>query len=142
MEGYFIRSSRVTPSVYFNPKKELLDLRGRSNPENPLTFYNFLLTNLDNYSTLDAPKIIVNMAFEYFNTSSSKCLFLLLSKLNNINQQGKKVIVNWYHEEDDEDMKESGEDYSSFFDYEFNLIKVPVINALGESGNKSSLTAA
>lgn len=142
MEGFFMRSSKVTPSVYFNPKKELLDLRGRSNPENPLTFYNYLFSNLDNYGELDTNKIMVNLAFEYFNTSSSKCLFLLLGKLNKIDQLGKKVIVNWYHEEDDEDMKEAGEDFSSFFDYEFNFIEVPVINVLGETEEKSSREAA
>ena len=138
MEGYFIRSSKVTPSVYFNPKKELLDLRGRSNPENPTTFYNYLLGNLEDYPSLDVGKITVNMAFEYFNTSSSKCLYLVLDKLNKISQLGKKVIVNWYHEAEDEDMKEAGEDFGSYFDYEFNLIDVPVINALGEKNNSRS----
>ena len=132
MEGYFIRSSKVTPSVYFNPKKELLDLRGRSNPENPTTFYNYLLKNLEDYLDLSASKITVNMAFEYFNTSSSKCLYMILDQLDKISQLGKQVVVNWYHESEDDDMKEAGEDFGSYFDYEFNLIDVPVINALGE----------
>ncbi len=138
MEGYFIRSSKVTPSVYFNPRKELLDLRGRSNPENPTVFYNYLLKNLEDYTSLSAGKITVNMAFEYFNTSSSKCLYLILESLDKINQLGKKVIVNWYHESEDDDMKEAGEDFGSYFDYEFNLIDVPVINALGEKRNNAA----
>lgn len=131
MQGYFIRSSRVTPSVYFNPNKELLDLRGKSSPENPLNFYGSLLLNIDKYAEIKG-NITVNLAFEYFNTSSSKCIFNLLRKLDEISQLGKRVIVNWYYENDDEDMLEAGEDYSSFFGYEFNFVSVPVINSLGE----------
>lgn len=138
MEGYFIRSSKVTPSVYFNPKKELLDMRGRSNPENPLTFYNYLLKNLDEYAGFSAGQITVNMAFEYFNTSSNKCLYLILDRLQEMVQGGKKVIVNWYYEDCDEDMMEAGEDFKSFFDYEFNLIGVPVINVLGEENKEAA----
>ncbi|MEP2023137.1 MAG: DUF1987 domain-containing protein [Reichenbachiella sp.] len=136
MQGYFIRSSRVTPSVYFNPKKELLDLRGKSSPENPLNFYGSLLLNMDKYVESSAGNITVNLAFEYFNTSSSKCIFNLLRKLDNINQLGKRVIVNWYYENDDEDMLEAGEDFSSFFGYKFNFVSVPVINSLGEETEK------
>lgn len=132
MQGYFIRSSRVTPSVYFNPKKELLDLRGKSSPENPLNFYGSLLLNMDKYMQAHNGNITVNLAFEYFNTSSSKCIFNLLRKLDSISQLGKRVIVNWYYENDDDDMLEAGEDFSSFFGYEFNFVSVPVINSLGE----------
>jgi len=132
MEGYFIRSSKVTPSIYFNPKKGLIDMRGKSSPENPLAFYNYLLSSLDSYSKSETGSFTANMAFEYFNTSSSKCLFLFLKKLNTIQQLGRKVIVNWYYEIEDEDMREAGEDFSEFFNYEFNFISVPVINTLGE----------
>jgi hypothetical protein len=62
--------------------------------------------------------------------------------LKKIDQLGKEVIVNWYHEEDDEDMKEAGEDFSSFFNYEFNFIGVPEINVLGGSNQNNSQRAA
>lgn len=142
MQGYFIRPSKVTPSVYFNPKKELLDLRGKSSPENPLNFYNVLLSNIDKYNSSDGKNITVNMAFEYFNTSSSKCIFMILKKLDGINQIGKRVIVNWYFEDGDEDMMEAGEDFASFFNYEFNFVEVPVIKTLGEQTEKEPQLSA
>ncbi|UXP32973.1 DUF1987 domain-containing protein [Reichenbachiella agarivorans] len=141
MKGYFIRPSRITPSVYFNPKNQLLDVRGKSSPENALAFYNVLLQNIDSYVQLDVAKLTVNMAFEYFNTSSSKCLFMILKKLESVEQLGKKVVVNWYYECDDEDMKEAGEDFSSFFEYEFNFKEVPVINTLGGIVDKEEKAA-
>ncbi|WP_109832192.1 DUF1987 domain-containing protein [Reichenbachiella versicolor] len=131
MKGFFIRSTKVTPSVYFNPQKQILDLRGKSSPENPVSFYTPLFKYLEAYPKAAQDKLIVNLAFEYFNTSSSKCIFLILDKLKKIHAAGKKVVVNWFHEEDDEDMMEAGEDYSSFFDYEFNFKEVPEITVLG-----------
>lgn len=134
MKGFFIRSTRVTPSVYFNPQKQVLDLRGKSSPENPVAFYSHIIKSLEAYISSPAKKLVVNLAYEYFNTSSSKCVFLILDKIRKIHQSGKDVVVNWYYEEDDEDMREAGEDYSTFFDYEFTYQEVPEIKTLG-NGN-------
>lgn len=132
MKGYFIRSSRVTPSIYFNPAKGIFDMRGKSSPENPLAFYNYVLESLDSYAESGTAKMTANLAFEYFNTSSSKCLYIFMKKLSKIDEMGKKVIINWYFEEGDEDMKEAGEDLCSFFDMEFNFMEIPEIKVLGE----------
>lgn len=127
MQGYFIKSSVVTPSVYFNPNKELLDLRGRSSPENPLKFYDHLLQNIDEYFSHDRDNITVNLAFDYFNTSSCRCIFLVLKKIYLL---GKKVTINWYYEKNDHDIKEAGEDFNSIFKYKFNFISLPMISPL------------
>ncbi len=119
MKGYFIRPSNITPSVYFNPKKNLLDIRGRSSPENPIDFYGFVNSSISNYAAAHKSNLTINMAFEYFNTSSSKCLFDILKTIKLIQKSGKEVTVNWYYEEFDEDMKEVGEDYSDVIDLPF-----------------------
>lgn len=116
-------------------------MRGKSSPEDPVAFYNILLQNIENYVQLNVSKLTVNMAFEYFNTSSSKCLFNILRKLETVEELGKKVVVNWYFENEDEDMKEAGEDFSSFFDYEFNFLEVPVIKTLGTMSEDSDKAA-
>jgi len=137
MNGYFIRSTRVTPSIYFNPDKGILDMRGKSSPENPLTFYNYVLESLDDFAEKGQTNMTTNLAFEYFNTSSSKCLYIFLKKLSRIDQLGKKVTINWYFEEGDEDMKEAGEDLCSFFDMTFNFVEIPEIKVLGQQAEKT-----
>ena len=132
MKGYFIRSSRVTPSIYFNPSKGIFDMRGKSSPENPLAFYNYVLESLDKYAESGTSAMTANLAFEYFNTSSSKCLYIFMKKLSKIDEMGKKVIINWYFEDGDEDMKEAGEDLCSYFDMDFNFMEIPEIKVLGE----------
>jgi len=140
MQGYFIKSTKVTPSVYFNPAKGLMDMRGKSSPENPLTFYNHLYNSLDQFAKSENSTLNINAAFEYFNTSSSKCLYGLFKKLSMLSQKGKNVSVNWYFEEGDEDMMEAGEDLSFLFDFEFNFVEVPEIKVLGKE-KKAAIAA-
>jgi hypothetical protein len=140
MKGYFIKSTKVTPSVYFNPAKGLLDMRGKSSPENPLTFYNHLYSSLDRFGETEHSILSLNVAFEYFNTSSSKCIYGMFKKLECLRKAGKKVNINWYYEDGDEDMMEAGEDLSFMFKFEFNFVEVPEITVLGEK--KESVLAA
>jgi len=140
MKGYFIKSTKVTPSVYFNPAKGLLDMRGKSSPENPLTFYNHLYSSLDQFGASENSILSVNVAFEYFNTSSSKCIYGMFKKLECLRKVGKKVNVNWYYEDGDEDMMEAGEDLSFMFKFEFNFVEIPEIKVLGEE--KENVLAA
>ncbi len=135
MQGYFIKSTKITPSVYFNPSKGLLDLRGKSSPENPLNFYNHIYGSLDQYAKSSNDTLTINAAFEYFNTSSSKCLYGMFKKIEVLNKQGKNVSVNWYFEDGDEDMMEAGEDLSFLFGFEFNFVEIPEIKVLGVQKN-------
>jgi hypothetical protein len=61
---------------------------------------------------------------EYFNTSSSKCILDVFKKLEAINKGENDVLINWYYEEDDEDMLEAGEDYESIIRVPFKMIEI------------------
>lgn len=123
VEKLRLEATRVTPYIYFDPKSGFLELRGRSSPENTIEFYQKLFSRLEEYIVFGMSDLTVNIFFEYFNTSSSKCLFDLFRKLSLIDQTGRKVVINWYHESWDEDMYESGEDYKDLLEIEFNLIE-------------------
>jgi hypothetical protein len=59
---------------------------------------------------------VLDVKLEYFNTSSSKCLVEIFRKLEQLQDSGKNVLINWFYEEDDEDMQESGEDFQEIID--------------------------
>lgn len=89
-----------------------------------MEFYFPILNSLDRLYTEGMPSITANFAFEYFNTSSSKCLFDILKRLADFQRNGMIVNVNWFYEEDDEDMRETGEDYEDVLGLEFNYIEI------------------
>ncbi len=124
MEKIFIEPTRVTPLINFDPDEGILEIKGRSSPENSIQFYQTLMDALDAYATQGQNALTANIAFEYFNTSSSKCLFDVFKKLSRISDNGKDLTINWFYEEDDEDMMEAGEDYSDLLDLQFNFLEI------------------
>lgn len=126
MENINIEGTAKTPTVIFEPANGLLEIKGRSIPENSTEFFRPLVDALKSFSTNSNGVITVNFKLEYFNTSSSKCILDILKILESIKKTGKTVSLNWYYEEDDEDMLESGENYQEIVNIPFNMLILPV----------------
>jgi hypothetical protein len=127
MENLTLEGSAKTPTVKFDSAAGKLELKGRSIPENSIEFYKPLNDWIDSYASNPQTETIVDVKLEYFNTSSSKCILDLFKQLEKLNQRNTKVQVNWYFEEDDEDMAEAGEDYEAIIDLPFKMIEVEEI---------------
>jgi hypothetical protein len=124
MKKLSIEGSSKTPSIMFDADKGMLEIKGRSIPENSIEFYKPLVDWLDEYAQSPAASTSVKIQLEYFNTSSSKCILDVFKKLEGICKNGNDVVVNWYYEEDDEDMLEAGEDYESILKMPFKMIEI------------------
>lgn len=124
MEPLIIEGTPKTPSVHFDAQQGLVEIKGRSIPENSIEFYKPLVDWLEKYGENPAPLTQVNIQLEYFNTSSSKCILDVFKKLEAIYKAKHDVIINWYYEEDDEDMLEAGEDYESIIRVPFKMVEI------------------
>ncbi|MCP4460982.1 MAG: DUF1987 domain-containing protein [Cytophagales bacterium] len=119
-----IESTQITPFVQLDAKAGILEFKGRSSSSASLEFYYPILSNIDKTFVTGTKTFTANFAFEYFNTSSSKCLFDILKRLAQFKSQGMDVRVNWYYEECDDNMKETGEDYEDVLGMSFNYIAI------------------
>lgn len=122
MENISIKGTAKTPTVEFSADGKV-EIKGRSIPENSIEFYKPLVDWLDTYASDPKSQTEVNIQLEYFNTSSSKCILDVFKKLEVIHKDGHDVKINWYFEEDDEDMLEAGEDYQSIIKIPFKMIE-------------------
>lgn len=124
MIDFIVEPSQSTPYVSIDSQEGVVAIEGRSFPENALQFYLPIIEKV--YRTFRSlnGEITFNMSLQYFNTSSSKCLFNFMKMLKALEQKGNSVIVNWYFEEDDEDMRENGEDYEEILELDFNYIEI------------------
>ncbi|WP_420318923.1 DUF1987 domain-containing protein [Ekhidna sp.] len=121
MEPIKIQPTRNTPAVLLDPNRGIFKMYGRSSPENSIQFYEPIRDALAN--KMATPKVDIRIKMEYFNTSSSKCIYDLMKEVKALEMKGKEVIVRWYYDEDDEDMLEAGEDYSDLLDIPFKFIE-------------------
>ena len=118
-EHYSIEGTPKTPTISFDAVAGVLEIKGRSIPENSFEYYRPLIAALQKYAA--APRAIthVNIQLDYFNTSSSKALLEVFQVLAKIEASGaSSITINWHYEEDDEDMLEAGLAYR-------RLVKVP-----------------
>ena len=124
MESIALEGTPKTPTVNMDGATGIVEIKGRSIPENSIEFYRPLVEWLEEYSKEPQQITTVNIQLEYFNTSSSKCILDVFKKLEAIKKARNEVIINWYYEEDDEDMLEAGEDYESIIRIPFKIIEV------------------
>jgi len=124
MDTIVIEGTPKTPSINFDAVAGKIEIKGRSIPENSIEFYKPLVDWLEQYGAAPQKLTEVNVQLEYFNTSSSKCILDVFKKLEAIYKGGNEVVINWYYEEDDEDMLEAGEDYQSIIKIPFKMIEI------------------
>ena len=124
-----IEATRNTPYIKLDKENCTLTIQGKSYPEHPIVFFKPIFDEVRScLPHMEGTIITINLALEILNSVSSKYLYVLI---NDINDVAKKVNINWYYEEDDEDMKEEGKIFQSFFQYiNLNLISIEDINNL------------
>jgi hypothetical protein len=102
------------PTVDFNERTGVCSISGESYLEDTIEFYQPLFDWIDNFMKNNNKKIIFNISLTYYNTSSSKCLVDILTKLKAYKDSGNDVEVNWYYDADSEDADEEIEEVEDF----------------------------
>ena len=126
MENLFIEATNYTPEVNFDVKNHILEFKGKSYPENSALFVKPIFSWLEKYlEQLGEQTFTVNIAITYFNTSFSKMLLDLLAILDEeVKDNGKNIILNWFYQEGDSSSKEFGEEFQEDLEaLTFNLIE-------------------
>lgn len=118
METLIINYSPQTPSIHFDATTGVMQIKGRSIPDQPDEFWGPILNWFDSYLRDPADETTVVIDLEYFNITSSKRILFLLYKLNELVENGFGVKVEWLYRDSDEDMYEVGQDYAY-------MVKVP-----------------
>lgn len=135
MQNLFIRKTSTTPEINFSPDENIFIISGTSSPEDVRAMY---------YPVIDWIKVFVDDVLKevhnpfkkgipldfkfdlsYFNSSSAKFFFDILTEFHRLIKAEIPVKVSWYYDEEDHDMKEAGADMSLYAEMEFNFVSKP-----------------
>lgn len=124
MEKLFIEQTKGTPRIDFDPEKGILKIKGQSYPENAFKFYEPIFKWVDEYLETEVGEITIDIEFNlpYINTSSSKCIMMLLERFENAFDSGKKIALNWYYDKENESELECAEEFKEDTSLPFNII--------------------
>lgn len=121
MEKLYLASNYEAPEVNLDAQANIFTIEGRSLIENPVAFYQPVLEWLKKYAQEPNELTEVLFKLKYFNSASSKFILQIILALDKIHKAGNKVIVHWYYLPEDEEMKETGEEYRDYVSYEIKL---------------------
>ncbi len=118
---------RIIPTVNsldisLDAKTGLLSFSGRSIPEDSATFFNPVMDWVQEYSAHPAALTECNFKLEYFNSAARKCIMEIFRTLEAISKGGRSVKIIWQFDENDDSMKETGEEYAELFKLKFEFI--------------------
>lgn len=134
MNNLILEKTDNTPGVELNSEKRRIEFTGDSRPENAKLFFEPIFNWINEFesqiSTLstqasDVLKTDVNFKLEYFNSSSAKYVIELIKAVHKIEASSNskiKVDINWFYEEDDEDLRDAGKEFVRMTGIEMNFI--------------------
>jgi hypothetical protein len=113
-----LEGTEDTPQIVLDKNNGVLEISGRSLPEDSTDFYKPVLDWIEAYAADPNPSTTFIFKLEYFNTASSKLILDILYAMEDI----KGMKVHWHFHEDDEDMEEAGEEFSELVEIPFEFI--------------------
>lgn len=111
-----------TPGVDLDPSTGVCEFTGKSFPADVTAFYQPVIDWINEYSKNPCAKTVVNLKLDYFNTASSKILLEMFNLWETLYKNGNDVTINWHYPDDDEDMEQTGQEYSELLMLPFNKI--------------------
>ena len=126
MERLYIEQTKATPLIDFNYASNILLIKGQSFPENAFKFYEEIFKWVDEYLISIKEEVLIEIKFNlpYINTSSSKCIMMLLDKFDNAFNNGKSIRVNWYYDMENDSELECAEEFKEDVNMPFELIPI------------------
>jgi hypothetical protein len=112
MPNLKIAATERSPEVDFDFDDHRLRLSGESYPEDVSAFYGPVFEALDRYlRQLGDGGCVFDFELIYFNSSSAKAIMSLVERLDEVAAKGAAVTVNWYYDEEDDTMRELGQEF-------------------------------
>jgi hypothetical protein len=118
MKPLILDGTDDTPKIHFDGTSGTFEISGRSLPEEVFMFYSPVIDWINNYTLVPNDETVVKVKLEYFNSASQRYLLEVLSSFEKITKNGKKISIEWHYPEDDDEMRETGEEFK-------DMLKIP-----------------
>lgn len=123
MKRLEIKETSNTPHILFDLESGTFVIDGKSFPEDSKEFYRPLIEWVDQLISNKEGVFKLNLQFNLFYLSSSSIISVkqLLMKLVDLQNAGVSLMVTWKYDDDDDDIKKTGEDYQKITKLNFTF---------------------
>lgn len=122
LPALYIKGTPKSAEIDFKPG--LLVMSGRSIPEDSIIFFQPVIDWVAKY--LENPEMLtmVHFRLEYINSGSNRFIFTMLKMLDAQSKKGKRIVVHWYYEEDDDSIYRLGCDMLALVSLPFSTLPI------------------
>lgn len=123
MESLHIEATENSPKITMDYENGIIEVEGKSYPENTFDFYAPILSWLETYCQNESAKqTIIKMKLTYFNSATSQVLFDFFDHV--VEGELENLEVQWYYEKDKKGSLRDYEDYADeFSDLNFKAVE-------------------
>jgi hypothetical protein len=123
LEKYIIQEEEDTPEIFLDSSDGIIRFKGKSIPENAVSFYKPIIDWLNLYKEKPASNTKVSFEFDYYNTATDRQLVKILLILEEISKNNK-VFVEWYYNTGDISMLNDGKKFKELIDLNVEIIEL------------------
>ncbi len=121
--NYIIKEQDDTPEISLDSRKGIISFKGKSIPENAVSFFKPVVDWLNLYKKHPAEKTTVNFQFDYYNTATDRQLVKVLLILEEISKNNK-VEVKWHYNTGDISMLNDGRKFKELIELDIEIIEL------------------
>ncbi len=121
---FFIKGTNTTPEIKISAADEFFEIKGNSNSSDINQFFDSVLEELNSQFKDFKSELICKFNLNIFNSSTYKKLIQILLFLNEKFNEGYKIKIEWYYQENDSDNKDSAKNLSDIFEFPFKMIEL------------------
>lgn len=122
MEAYKVAGDAFRPTVTLDKESGVFAFSGRSIPENATAAFDPIINWWNEYLQNPNQQTIIDLKFDYINSSSMKQLVKLFGILDKANGQATSVNVVWHYNSDDTDSKAQASRLSKMVKFPIKIV--------------------
>lgn len=123
MEKLLIHPTKTTPSIIFDADKGEFKITGRSIPADATVFYSPADKWAEKFTAVFQEDVLsIDIILDHLNTGSVRSILTILTRFIRMKSRGKTINIKWHYEEEDEDIRDKGEEMSLILEHPFQFV--------------------
>lgn len=110
-----VEQTEYTPKIILNPDLSQIKISGNSRPISTTSYFEPIFEWIENYGKYGEKYLNLYLQFYSMNTYTMRFLLKMIRILNHYSMDKKSINIVWVYDEEDEDLKEFGEQLRNLF---------------------------
>ena len=116
-----IEESSETPKISLDKTTGVLEITGRSLPENSIRFFTPVLQWLEEYVKAPASSTHLTIQLDYFNSASAKKIIEIVMVLEKLLKNAHPISITWCYSNEDELILNRGREIADLSEIPFEM---------------------